>query len=121
MDMPFGPYEGVPLEEIPTDYLVWVVDCCDSADQRVKRAIRRELAGMVRPQEEPTFDLADIRTVLLNWYARIRADYQACDPAYIEVLDHAYRRLYIEFDRRYQQKAWGKLARDVALPGPWLD
>lgn len=42
--MPFGRYRGCALLEIPTNYLVWVIEKSDITDIDVRRAIRAELA-----------------------------------------------------------------------------
>ena len=41
--MTFGKYIGVPLDEIPMKYLVWVLRNCDN----VTASMRREIEGVV--------------------------------------------------------------------------
>ena len=37
--MPFGKYKGLPLADIPTDYLVWVLENCDNVTFNLRTAI----------------------------------------------------------------------------------
>lgn len=41
--MPFGKHRGLPLEDIPGDYLSWVLRCAEAADDWLKARIREEL------------------------------------------------------------------------------
>ena len=44
MLMPFGKYRGTLIEDIPTDYLEWVVEVIDSHNPRLLEAIKDELS-----------------------------------------------------------------------------
>ena len=43
MKLTFGKYRGRSLEDVPDDYLVWVLDHAESAGPTLKEAIRRHL------------------------------------------------------------------------------
>src|SRR5262245_9462338 len=44
LKMPFGKYKGKRLNKLPTDYLVWCRDKCDSLTEQMPAAIEEELA-----------------------------------------------------------------------------
>jgi hypothetical protein len=44
LKMPFGKYKGKRLTKLPTDYLVWCRDKCDSLTEAMRAAIEEELA-----------------------------------------------------------------------------
>lgn len=50
MKMPFGKHKGVDLEDVPEDYLIWVLDKCDNAGPTLRAAIRQVLG--LEPQDE---------------------------------------------------------------------
>ena len=37
--MPFGKYKNLPLADIPTDYLVWILNNCRNISYRLRKAI----------------------------------------------------------------------------------
>jgi hypothetical protein len=43
--MPFGKYKNKRVSKLPTDYLVWCLDKCDSLTDELRKAIEDELAG----------------------------------------------------------------------------
>jgi len=52
--MPFGKYKNKRLSKIPTDYLEWCRDKCDTLTDDVRRAVEEELAAreaMDKPEE----------------------------------------------------------------------
>lgn len=54
MDMPFGKHKGTPLEDVPEDYLVWVLDNCERISPTLRRAIQQVLGLEVdEPQPRP--------------------------------------------------------------------
>lgn len=54
--MPFGKYKGGDLEDIPDDYLLWVLDNCELRSPTLRRAIHERLGLDWEPddEEEPT-------------------------------------------------------------------
>ncbi len=53
LKMTFGKYKGKRLSKLPTDYLVWLVDKCDSLTDEMRKAVEEELSGRDdAPQQE---------------------------------------------------------------------
>jgi hypothetical protein len=42
--MPFGKYKGRPLNEVPMDYLRWLVRECSGLHSTLRQAVRQEIA-----------------------------------------------------------------------------
>jgi hypothetical protein len=49
--MPFGKYKGGDLEDIPDDYLLWVLDNCELRSPTLRRAIHERLGLTWEPDE----------------------------------------------------------------------
>src|SRR5262249_40195693 len=45
LKMTFGKYKGKRISKLPTDYLVWCLDKCDSLTDEMRKAVEEELAG----------------------------------------------------------------------------
>lgn len=43
MKMPFGKHKGRSLDDVPDDYLLWVIDTCKNASPTLLQAIRTRL------------------------------------------------------------------------------
>ena len=67
MIMPFGKYSGVRLEDIPEDYLWWVVDTVKNRPRLVK-AIEAHLDGLYSQSKG---DKGDVGDVVAEWYRRM--------------------------------------------------
>lgn len=52
MKMPFGKYKGGDLEDIPDDYLLWVLDNCELRSPTLRRAIHERLGLDWEPNDE---------------------------------------------------------------------
>ena len=52
MEMPWGKYRGEDLEDIPDDYLTWVLDNCERISPTLRRAIEIRL-GLARDPPRP--------------------------------------------------------------------
>jgi hypothetical protein len=68
--MPFGKHKGIPLEEIPDDYLLWVLDNVP-LDNRPSlcEAIRHRL-GLPRAGPD-----ANLEGILKTWYRSLSLDF----------------------------------------------
>lgn len=51
--MPFGKHKGTPLEDVPDDYLWWVLGKCDNVNPYLIEAIRRRLGVTATPPPPP--------------------------------------------------------------------
>jgi hypothetical protein len=51
--MPWGKFKGVPLDEIDTDYLVWVKDVAEATRPGLRLDVEAELARRRRAHEPP--------------------------------------------------------------------
>jgi hypothetical protein len=89
--MPFGKHRGQPLENIPSDYLSWVLRKAEAADEWLKARIREEMdrrsgrggaqahAGAANGSAEargPPGDLeAVLKAVAKRWFAQCARKY----------------------------------------------
>jgi hypothetical protein len=62
MLMPFGKHKGTRLDEIPEEYLHWVLENCERLDQRLRESIRAIVAP-VGPQPNGGLRLETARTL----------------------------------------------------------
>lgn len=76
MRMPFGKHRGKDLADIPDDYLVWVLDNCETISPTLRRAIEARLdieAEYIHPPPPPPrFPLARAREDILAAVDRCR-------------------------------------------------
>ena len=70
MIMPFGRHRGKPLEEIPADYLEWILDNCTNLTPRLRSAIGRTLGNA----ESPSTGVA-IPTLANAWYRKLSLEF----------------------------------------------
>jgi hypothetical protein len=103
MRMPFGKYKGVLFENIPTDYLRWVLRECQGASETLKGLIRDVLLERQRqaygyyssngngddeddeddedddedeqPHSPPPPANGDLRQMVKEWFASLARDY----------------------------------------------
>jgi len=73
MIMPFGRHRGKPLENIPEDYLCWVLHECENIQPRLRRAIEQVLNPATTPA--PGVPAASITTILAPWYRRLAQEF----------------------------------------------
>lgn len=76
MTMPWGKYRGLPFNQIPHDYLIWVVDVCEYAKPTLKDEIRLYLYGTVRPRPFPPPEWSSMQQQLNKWYQELARDYK---------------------------------------------
>jgi hypothetical protein len=82
MRMPFGKYEGERLEDIPLDYLAWVLEHLTKIDPVLRRQIRQVLR-QAQEDEEPEPPRAQPQPgppvqwpeVIRTWYHGLARDY----------------------------------------------
>jgi|SRR6516162_9625581 hypothetical protein len=74
--MPWGKHKGRPLEEIPVDYLGWLLDEAENMKPWLREAVRQEferrLAGPAGSGNGLPANLPDI---VRTWYRKLTLDY----------------------------------------------
>lgn len=104
MQMPFGKYKGWSLEDVPDDYLVWVLDYATSAGPTLKAAIRQRLGLDPQPQPAPGASYASdsglptdrVRQSVQSWYRRMAMKYhpdRGGSDAQMQAIGEAYQEL----------------------------
>jgi hypothetical protein len=93
--LPFGKYKGRRLEDVPTGYLVWVVNHVDRLDPYLRRAIEHELddrnpaeAG-ANSNERHAGDgslPAAWSGIITTWYRQLVRDYHPDRGGSVEVM-----------------------------------
>jgi hypothetical protein len=70
MTMPFGKYEGLPLEAIPASYLRWAVRNLDGIDLHLRQAMREVLRRHDEEEDsEPTAgQLVNLPDIIQQWW-----------------------------------------------------
>jgi hypothetical protein len=102
--MPFGKYKGKTLDQIPPDYLDWVLREAESASPFLKDAIRRHLYGGPEPEPGPrpepeakaTQGVTDMKAIVKRWYAELVMRYhpdRGGEHAVMVALNDAHARL----------------------------
>ncbi len=73
--MTFGKYKNVPVEDIPHDYLVWVMENIHDLNPWLRQAIVNVLA--TRPAEPAGTQIAtvDARGLVKSWYRHASRKY----------------------------------------------
>ena len=73
MIMPFGKHRGKPIQNVPGDYLRWVLKNCSNATPQLRRAIERELRPDVPPSRTvPSVQFAELVPV---WYRKLAMEF----------------------------------------------
>lgn len=82
MRMPWGKHAGKELEDVPEDYLVWVLDHCENASPTLRRAIRAQLGldepeSYYRPPPPPPPRSGPIvsQETVSRWYRKLALKY----------------------------------------------
>lgn len=76
--MPWGKYRGKQLDEIPDDYLMWILDHADSASDTLKEAIRIQLKLQTPPpppQSGSTATAEDMKPEFKRWYRTLAKEF----------------------------------------------
>lgn len=83
--MPFGKHKGKLLEDVPTDYLAWVLDNCSELRPTLRQAIEQVLFGedpedayargyrdglASGRQTTPVAPSGNLRSTIQQWYRR---------------------------------------------------
>jgi hypothetical protein len=72
--MPFGRHRGEPLEQVPFDYLTWVLRGCERLDPWLRKAIEAELEQRVGKPASGT-QLVDVKSLIGQWYRELSLKY----------------------------------------------
>jgi Putative quorum-sensing-regulated virulence factor len=75
--MSFGKHKGLPLTEVPDQYLEWALRECGSLGQRMRRAIETELdRRFAESDAQVTIDIpAAAQGLVTTWYRRMALKY----------------------------------------------
>ena len=77
MRMPFGKHKHKLLEDVPRDYLLWVLDNCDNLSPTLKAEVRRVLGVGQRsyspPPPPPQTSLAT--STVNEWYRQLAREF----------------------------------------------
>lgn len=77
--MPFGKHKDLPLNEVPEDYLRWVLGNCDRINPTLKEAIRKQLGldENDKPKPAPAMEDApeDLKPRLKSWYRKLAKEF----------------------------------------------
>jgi hypothetical protein len=75
MKMSFGMYRGQKIEDLPTGYLVWVVENCHRINPKLRKALLAELQQRAvdemqgaPPRPESSCVVANLQDVIASWY-----------------------------------------------------
>lgn len=100
--MPFGKYKGLPLEAVPEDYLLWVLDNCDRINPFLRQAISRRL-GLDEPRAGPRGTghsaaavLGAVDGAIARWYSEMARRYhpdRGGTNQQMQAINEAYGRL----------------------------
>lgn len=85
MRMPWGKFRGQELEQVPDDYLLWVLDRCDNLSPTLTEAIQNRLE--LHRRLPPRLDV-----VLSDWHRQLARDFGNSAEA-MRTINEAYRRL----------------------------
>ena len=72
MHMPFGKHRGVPLEQVPEAYLLWLLDNCRQLSPTLREAIQQQLE--LRPRERAAVP-AERAEILRDWFSQMTLDF----------------------------------------------
>src|ERR1700719_2777709 len=104
MRMPFGKHQGKLVADVPTSYLVWVVNECQNVRQGLRRAIESELEQRdwqsrgTPPPRTPGTSTGDVlpATIIRTWFRemslRFHPDRGGATGA-MKAINHAHERL----------------------------
>lgn len=73
-EMPWGKYRGMPINDIPPDYLAWLLRNCD-LQPHLKAAVQRAYERHCRPHESHTGTAVAIAPLVRKWYRRMALEY----------------------------------------------
>jgi hypothetical protein len=94
MRMPFGKYRGRGLEQVPDDYLVWVLDNCRDLQPTLRHLIEVRLGLLDEPRQATRSP--DWQVVLQQWYRQLTLDYhpdRGGSTEAMQAINDAYERL----------------------------
>jgi len=74
MRMPFGKHRNKRLEDIPHDYLLWVLDHCDNVSPTLRNEVQRIL-GIGRYSYTPPPQTPLAVSVVNEWYRRLAREF----------------------------------------------
>src|SRR5262245_14634953 len=103
--MYFGKYEGRPVQEIPDEYLFWLLNKCSrTANPELLDAVRLHLFGPFPPGPRLHTSLDNIKRMLQRWYDDMFQTYLSgrnSSPEALRTLEEAYIRLLQLFEEMY--------------------